>query len=592
MTKETPQNPEVQQAVKRLSRFLTRGNASGYGFCVADDERHIPHINKSLLTQTANKNIKAEHIFLSPDSDLPLIEQFKKPAAKALIVGGLFDFLMRRPDKTGFTELNFIREAVVNLDIPIIFWVNRRTLSDIGNYAHDFFSQRAFATHFIETPAEIVKTTRSLQIENNSTQEEQEKTANRILLLSEQLEKMQQSKESTLRILQDALLPLANAYAEEKNIVKTLELLTEYQYTIDEGNADIFLETADIYHAIYQYETALAYYDLAAKEFQAKEDKEFLSYTYSKISDIYYIRGEYETTLTYLEKSLAIKKEIGDRKEEGIILNNISQIHKVKGDYTSALIYLEESLAIHKEIGNRQGEGGTLNNISQIHKVKGDYTSALIYLEKSLAIQKEIGDRQGLGTTFNNISQIYNAKNDYASALVYLEKSLAIHKEIGNRQGESNALNNIAITAYAKRDYVTALTYLEQSLAIKKKIGNRQGEGSILNNISQIYDAKGDYATALTYLKQSLVILKEIGDVNGTAVTLFNIAYNLIGMKKAEKAIKFAWQSLKIFQQINLLNEIKDGENLLNQLSNTIGKKKYNQILKKAKKETDLENLF
>ena len=304
------------------------------------------------------------------------------------------------------------------------------------------------------------------------------------------------------------------------------------------------------YHALGEYEKALAYMEKTLALRREIGDKQGEGTTLNNLSQIYDARGDYDTALDYLKQSLAISREIGDKQGEGTTLNNLSQIHKARGDYATALDYLKQSLAIQREIGDKKGEGATLNNLSTIAHARGDYDTALDYLKQSLAIRREIGDKKGESVTLNNISTIAQARGEYDVALEYSKQDLAICREIGDKQGEGTTLNNLSTIAHARGDYDTALDYLKQSLAIRREIGDKQGEGTTLNNLSAIAHARGDYATALDYLKQSLAIRREIGDKQGEGVTLNNLSQIYKARGDYATALDYLKQALAIRREI------------------------------------------
>ena len=73
-------------------------------------------------------------------------EQISNKEGNALIINNLSEWLRNQKDGSNYSALNFIREAILQLNKPILFWVNDTNLPNITNLAPDFFSQRRMST--------------------------------------------------------------------------------------------------------------------------------------------------------------------------------------------------------------------------------------------------------------------------------------------------------------------------------------------------------------------------------------------------------------------------------------------------------------
>ncbi len=426
--------------------------------------------------QTVGKTLRM--VKIDPDSDLPPVAQLEKaidtsPRPDALIVPNLDICLLHAGDKF-LTALNFSRETITALGLPILFWASKNTLHQLGNRAADLFSQRAINTVFFGGKAEGAPSPFLFERFDQDRLNDAGLHAlqPRIDLLEKQLAEAEAAAYPPTRIARDIALPLAEAYAGVSAFEAALQVLGRYQAHLPE-TADRYLLLGQIYFqagdnaaAMEAYERALVF----AKEMADKVKEWQVNLT---LAEVLYRQGKYEAARDQCEKALGITRKTGDKLGEGIALNNLGQIYSKIGEYKTAIHYLEGGLNMIREIGDKSGEGRILNNLSQVYDARGDFDTAHQYLEQSLRIQREIGDKSGEGTTLNNLATILHAMDDHKTAFSYLEQSLRIRREIGDISGLAITLNNMAKILFEERNNPDeALPLFLESQSLFKQIGS------------------------------------------------------------------------------------------------------------------------
>ncbi len=266
-----PATDNFYTSLGRLSRFLLRKGEYGFGFAVAKHQGLRKFVNDELVKKGANNGKRIQVIFTNPDADEPFITQLRnalvaEPAPDALIIPNIEEWLPLKDNESTETalnflqELNFSREALQQLDIPLLFWISEATLSLIGNKAADLFSQRQISTVYFNDNPEQFKPDEALQ--NRFPQGlpdtgEAEQLTIKIALLKKQLEEAAIMGLPLTTRFYDIALPLALAYAQNgmsKQAVALLETYTPSLSFTEDGI--IAADIADVYLADSQYSKA------------------------------------------------------------------------------------------------------------------------------------------------------------------------------------------------------------------------------------------------------------------------------------------------------------------------------------------------
>ena len=152
--------------LNKLVRFFSRTDEYGYVFASSSHQGAIGWINNQLIEAVTDEDKKIITCFLQTDSDISIVEQLRQQIAREEKVDGLIinnldqcvfgPASVERQGKPSYflEELNFSREEIHRLGLPMLFWASEATLSLLNNRANDLFSQRRMMTVFFEAPVD------------------------------------------------------------------------------------------------------------------------------------------------------------------------------------------------------------------------------------------------------------------------------------------------------------------------------------------------------------------------------------------------------------------------------------------------------
>ncbi|TLU81857.1 MAG: hypothetical protein FDX21_09810 [Chlorobium sp.] len=271
---------EYADNLKIAERFFLKTSRSGFLFAVCNDELVQREVNSTLQFLSQGKgNTLHVHIFQKADKDVPPLEQLRRLKQSidnlgGFILSGLDSALFQNPYL--LVQLNFGREVLSELGLPILFWLSTRTLQRISNEAIDLYNQRVGANLYFEQAAETIDHDNAVSryvaqdtVHSNVSISYLEA---RMKLLQQQLDEAEQQHRDPVVIANEIVLDLLSIYAQIPGTVQLIrQMMERYNGFIDlekSANAVIlakaFKYVGEIGKAFGLYEKALnSYRDLA-----------------------------------------------------------------------------------------------------------------------------------------------------------------------------------------------------------------------------------------------------------------------------------------------------------------------------------------
>lgn len=261
-------NEGTLSQINSITRFLTRPETDGYVFASLEYDSLLPALNDRIIQQAAQKGKKVGLFFWPKDTTDPLeiLRAFQEETqADALIIPN-FDELLRKqkngellPDARAFLlALNFSREAIIRLGLPMLWWLSKENLSLVANLANDLFSQRRLTTYFFDLKPELRADNPALATrfqEHLRDPEEYQRLTLRANLLEDQLQEAKARAFPPARIATEIVLPLAQLYSELDLREKALEQLEEYaphiaatDWQSQASLAEVYAQTLSLIH--------------------------------------------------------------------------------------------------------------------------------------------------------------------------------------------------------------------------------------------------------------------------------------------------------------------------------------------------------
>ena len=261
----------------------------------------------------------------------------------------------------------------------------------------------------------------------------------------------------------------AQAYQDNNNDIKTLEILNEILPNIDKST-DRYVEilllqstsNATLENRSLSVEQALK----ALEQAKINKSNDLIASCYSALSYIYYENKKYTEALSYLLDSEQLDLEQKDSMHLSSTYNNIAIIYKKIGSFDKALTYNQKSLDISIFLKDNLGIGKSYSNIGRVFEVKGDFSIALEYYHK--ALQHNLDSKISNSIPYRNIGDIYFNNMAFEAAENYYSKALEIETKNKNNRVLSIIYNNLLQIATDQVNFEKAFRYKNKLDSIAK----------------------------------------------------------------------------------------------------------------------------
>jgi tetratricopeptide (TPR) repeat protein len=458
--------------------------------------------------------------------------------AIAIVLGAetLGSFNQNESLKKFFGYLQWTREALRELKMPIILWIPSRIYDQISKQAPDFWSWRNGVFHF-QPELSLVQGDSSINQSLGNIKDNQEGS----VFSPEQLEAslaeaIQQwgADSSKTEVLYSQLGTLyAERVESAKSTNRQKELILAQEY----------LEKAIVLQTKFQKLEALAT-------------------SLNNLADLYYNQGKYsEAEPLYLD-ALAMRKRLftGDHPDVAQSLNNLGSLYKSQGKYGEAEPLYLNALEMRKRLftGDYPDVANSLNNLAGLYYNQGKYSEAeLLYLE-ALEMRRRLftSDHHDVATSLNNLALLYHNQGRYSEAEPLYLEALEMRKRLftGDHSYVASILNNLAGFYDSQGRYSEAEPLYLEALEMTKRLftGDHPYVASILNNLASLYDSQGRYNEAEPLYLDALEMTKRLftGDHPDIADSLNNLASLYYIQGRYNEAEPLYLDALAIFERV------------------------------------------
>ncbi|MFN6029822.1 MAG: tetratricopeptide repeat protein [Dolichospermum sp.] len=432
--------------------------------------------------------------------------------AIAIVLGAetLGAFNQNESLKKFFGYLQWTREALRELKMPIILWIPSRIYNQIPKQAPDFWSWRNGVFHF-QPELSLVQGNFSINQSLGNIKDNQEVS----VFSPEQLEAslaeaIQQwgADSSKTEVLYSQLGTL---YAKRVESAKSTDRQKELTL------AQEYLEKAIVLQTKFQ-------------------KLEVLATSLNNLADLYYNQGKYsEAEPLYLD-ALEMRKRLftGDYPDVASSLNNLAGLYYKQGRHSEAEPLLLDALEMRKQLftGDHPDVATSLNNLASLYYSQGKYSEAEPLYLNGLEMTKRLftGDHPDVASSLNNLASFYYSQGKYSEAEPLYLDALEMRKRLftGDHPDVASSLNNLASFYYKQGKYSEAeLLYLE-ALEMRKRLftGDHPDVATSLNNLALLYNNQGKYSEAELLYLEALEMRKRLftGDHPNVASSLNNLA--------------------------------------------------------------------
>ena len=480
-----------------------------------------PSLKRAIETAVAQATPRLDHIFIASVTGAEQLDSTSLPQF--------------------FGYLQWTREGLRSLTMPIVLWLPDHLLPRIAKQSPDFWSWRNGV--FIFEPEPETSPDQSSPLDTATpaigSRSLPPETRDTPLLFS-----IAQLEDSLARAItqwgaeSQNLAPLyaqvGAAYKDrfqagecvdreqevarsEALLKKAIDLQTEQPQPL----ATSLNNLAELYRSMGRYEEALPLYQrsLSIREEQLGANHPDTATSLNNLAELYYYMGRYEEALPLFQRSLSIREEqLGaNHPDTATSLNNLAALCYSMGRYEEALPLYQRSLSIREEqLGaNHPDTANSLNNLAELYYYMGRYEEALPLYQRSLSIcEEQLGaNHPDTATTLNNLAGLYDSMGRYEEALPLYQRSLSIREEqLGaNHPDTATSFNNLAGLYRSMGRYEEALPLYQRSLSIwEEQLGaNHPNTADSLFNLAVLYHQTQRRTDALTTLQRAIKIYKQ-----------------------------------------------------------------------------------
>jgi tetratricopeptide (TPR) repeat protein len=565
--------------LQRLKRFFERDDDYGYIFATAEDERLIPQINRELVETAIENGVNLKIVFFYKQEDglTPVIHQLQEalaetPKPDGIIIPNLDEFI-RRDNKNKvieeslrfIAELNYSREELHELRVPILFWLSKKNILLFSRIANDLLSQRRMAhTYFDAEPGFFIADENMLdrfRSEEYRSTNEFEQLYIRVNLLKKQLKDADDAKFPIRKRVNDIALPLAELYSKLDLHEDALHLIEQYQQGINPENLQQAFTIGTIKFRAKKYTDAERELLEVERKLIEKDFRDsLLSQTYSVLGDLYDELGDLSKAQNYFDRFAALNEERLNRfpqneiikRDLSISYNRLADTYANLGQLQQSLGLYQKALNISNELAKANPKAEQLQRDLSVSYIKladtyanlGQLQQSLELYQKALNISNELAKanpkaeqlQRDLGVSYERLADTYAKLGQLQQSLELYQKALNIRDELAKANPKAEQLQRDLGISYEKlADTYGKLGQLQQSLDLYQKalsisqelaLANPKAEqlqrdlGISYNKLADTYRKLGQLQQAFELYEKTLNIRQELVLANPKAEQL------------------------------------------------------------------------
>lgn len=223
------------------------------------------------------------------------------------------------------------------------------------------------------------------------------------------------------------------------------------------------------YWVVGDYETAMKYYQLSAKESLLINDSVSLSSVYHNMGEVYKKMGQYDTGIEFLTTSM---KWDTQNKHTPITLYNIGEAYLFKNDLSTALDYYNQALSKAINKNDNRTIAYCYQGLGTIKFRNKDYYSALAYFTQAEKLWSSLGEYRSLVQTYKDFADVFMSLDQFERAEHYLNKGIDLANTIYAPDLQINNYLKASELFALRGNYDQAYEILGKHNALKDSIYN------------------------------------------------------------------------------------------------------------------------
>jgi tetratricopeptide (TPR) repeat protein len=440
---EFDKNENYFENLQTITNFFKRYKSVGFLFAVANFRQVVNDINLNIINESSAVGKTINIIELEWNGQKGIITQLefflKENPSNGLIINNI-DELIEESKGEIIYSLNYAREGLIALNIPILFWLNDENHARFSLEAIDLYLRRDFSTVFFE---DIDLSQKHLLLntvfsDNYQTTEDYQNTRIRIELLEKQLHEAEEKGYPPQKIAREIVVDLISEYQFVSLFNEAYKLVIKYETNFDWENSLILNNIAAVYQSLGHVNKARILLDKALEIDTEKLGEKNIDVInrQSNLGGLYLDLGEYDKARELLEKAFKNGKILLGNNDYRLssIKSNLSELYFRLKEYNKALnLSLEELKITIANFGeNHTNTAMSYRNVAKSYQSTGNYKKAKGLLEKALKIIKQNhGDKHPkFGSILGQLGILYLHTGEWAMAKIVIENSIKLETEI------------------------------------------------------------------------------------------------------------------------------------------------------------------
>ncbi|HEY5825342.1 MAG TPA: tetratricopeptide repeat protein [Cyclobacteriaceae bacterium] len=257
--------------------------------------------------------------------------------------------------------------------------------------------------------------------------------------------------------------------------------------------------------------------ELAAKAIEASREISFAR-GYTRALNVtgssYWVVGEYESALDYYQLSARESGVIKDTLGLANSYNNMGEVYKKIQDYPKSIELQNIALRFQQKI--KIPYAIAYYNIGENYLLMNRLPDANDYFNRSLTQSLAENDMRTLAYTYQGLGLIKHKEKEYYQALAYFTKAEKLWKSQGEIRTLIQIYQNFADTFVELKQFDKGKEYVNQALQLATQIQAADLQVSNYHKLANLHQANGEFEKAVIVLQKYGAIKDSIYNLKKT----------------------------------------------------------------------------
>lgn len=326
------------------------------------------------------------------------------------------------------------------------------------------------------------------------------------------------------------------------------------------------------YRGLEMYDSALFFWDQAARYFDKSVSCAYRSSTYNDLGKIYTQMGDHQATLKAYKQAYDLLFNCSadpERYHQGSAARALGYTYLTGGDYRQAIHYFRVADTVYARTDKRINRNKIYHaqqpsNIARAYQHWGRLDSALHYRQLALKRFTDYGVSErnmNVPNQYCYMGTIYREMGDFALAGEYFDRSLELRKQINDSLGVGMCLDEMAEMARLRGMYMRAVEMLQEALLWKSSFSagridpSRQAQHTESRSETYLYLGKvfadwNKFDDALLYYDTSLMLCRPLNFTRGEALVNYYKGLTWQGRGEADSAEAYFQRSITVSESM------------------------------------------